>query len=255
MAPGLIALAILGGILVWYFRDHPYFHVAAVRIYGAERVSRQELVQLARIQPGVSLWRINVEQIRRRLLQHPWIREALVRRLYPNELEVIVYERKPSAILESGSGYLIDGAGYVLRAAGNQDWSGLPRLLVKHSGVLTPGEQLRDPAVVAGLQMLDRAQDSPFFRNTVIVNIEMTNPERFVIQTHRGKLVVGSNIAAVEDKLTLLPTIDAVMRTSARRVEHIDVSRANQIVVKTSGRMTYGAGRLQKRGTGSGQEP
>src|SRR6266511_1944971 len=62
MVPGLIALAILGAILVWYFRDHPYFHVAAVRIYGAERVSRQELVQLARIQPGVSLWRINVEQ-------------------------------------------------------------------------------------------------------------------------------------------------------------------------------------------------
>jgi cell division protein FtsQ len=255
MAPGLIALAILGGILIWYCRDHPYFHVAAIRVYGAERVSQQELVQLAGIQPGMSLWRIDVDQVRRRLLQHPWIRDALVRRLYPNEVEVIVYERKPSAILEGGSGYVIDGAGYVLRPVGSKDWSGLPRLVTRLSGALTPGEQLRDPAVVAGLQMLDQAQDSPFFRNTVIVNIEMTNPERFVIQTHRGKLVVGSNIAAVEDTLTLLPTIDAVMRTSARRVEHIDVSRANQIVVKTNGRMTHGAGRLQKRGTGSGQEP
>jgi cell division protein FtsQ len=254
MAPSLIALAILGGILVWYFRDHAYFHVAAVRLYGAERVSQQELLQHARIQPGVSLWRIDVEQIRGRLLQHPWIRDALVHRLYPNELEVIVYERKPRAILESGSGYLIDGAGYVLGAAGNKDWSGLSKLVTKLSGVLTPGEQLRDPAVVAGLQMLDQAQDSPFFRNTVISTIEMTSPERSVLQTHRGKLVVGPNIAAVEDKLSLLPAIDAVIRTSARRVEHFDVSIANQIVVKTSARMTHGAGRLQKRGSGSGQE-
>src|SRR5919204_4639653 len=254
MAPGLIALAILGGILVWYFRDHPYFHVAAIRLYGVERVSQQELLQLARIQPGVSLWRVDAEQIRRRLLHHPWIRDALVRRLYPNELEVIVYERTPRAILESGGGYLIDGAGYVLGAAGNKDWSGLSKLVTKLSGVLTPGEQLRDPAVIAGLQMLDEAQDSPFFRNTVIDAIAMTNPERFVLQTHRGKLVVGSNIAAVEDKLALLPTIDAVLRSSAQRVEQIDVSIAHQIVVKTSTRMTQGAGRLQKRGSGSGQE-
>jgi cell division protein FtsQ len=254
MAPGLVALAILGGILVWYVRDHPYFHVAAVRVYGAERVSQQELLQLARIPPGVSLWRVEAEQIRRRLLQHPGIREALVRRLYPNELEVIVYERKPRAILDSGSSYLIDGAGYVLRPAGHKDWSGLPRLATKLSGVLTPGEQLRDPAVVAGLQMLDQAQDSPFFRTTVITTIEVINPERFVIQTHRGKLVVGSDIAAVQDKLALLPIIDAVMRSSAQRIEQIDVSIANQIVVKTSARMTHNTGRLQKRGSGSGQE-
>jgi cell division protein FtsQ len=254
MAPGLIALAILGGILIWYCRDHPYFHVAAIRVYGAERVSQQELVQLAGIQPGMSLWRIDVDQVRRRLLQHPWIRDALVRRLYPNEVEVIVYERKPSAILEGGSGYVIDGAGYVLRPVGGKDWSGLPRLVTRLSGALTPGEQLRDPAVVAGLQMLDQAQDSPFFRNTVISAIAMTNPERFVLQTHRGKLVVGSSIAAVEDKLALLPTIDAALRSSAQQVEQIDVSIAHQIVVKTSTRMTHGVGRLQKRGSGSGQE-
>jgi cell division protein FtsQ len=254
MVPSLVALAILGGILFWYFRDHPYFHIAAIRVYGAERVSQQELVQLARIQPGVSLWRIDVEQVRRRLLQHPWIREALVHRLYPNELEVIVYERKPSAILASGSGHLIDSTAHVLGPAGHKDWFGLPRFVTRLKGPVTPGEQLKDPAVIAGIQMLAQAQDRPFFRNTVITEIEMTGPERFVIQTHRGKLVVGSDIAAAEEKLALLPTVDEVTRTSAQRVEHMDVSIANQIIVKTSGRMTHGVGRLQKRGSGSGQE-
>ena len=67
----------------------------AVRVYGAERVAQAELIQLAQITRGTSLLRINVERVRRQIMQHPWIRDALVRRVYPNELEVIVYERRP----------------------------------------------------------------------------------------------------------------------------------------------------------------
>ena len=35
---------------------------------------------MAQIARGMSLLRINVERVRTRLLQHPWIRDALVRR-------------------------------------------------------------------------------------------------------------------------------------------------------------------------------
>jgi cell division septal protein FtsQ len=90
LAMSLGLAMILGGGLFWFMRDHAVFHIVAVRVYGAERVPQTELIQLAQIAGGTSLLRIDVERIRTQIMRHPWIREALVQRIYPNALEVIV---------------------------------------------------------------------------------------------------------------------------------------------------------------------
>jgi len=253
VAPGLMILVVLGGVAYWFVRDLPYFHIAAVRVYGAERVLQQDLVQLAQIQRGVSLLRLDVDRVRTRVMQHPWVRDALVHRLYPNALEVIVYERRPSAILESSNSYLIDGAGYVLGKLEAKEGAGLPRLVMARNHGLTPGEQVQDAGVVAALRLLDQVQESPFFRQAAITHIEVLSPERFVIHTRRGKLVVGANMTAVAAKLEFFPALEEVLRTRAQRFEYIDLSLGNQIVLKMSARTTHNAGRLQRRGGGSEQ--
>jgi cell division protein FtsQ len=253
LAPCLIVVVLLGGVIFWFIRDHSMFHVVAVRVYGTERVPQPELIQLAQIGRGMSLLRINVERVRRRLMQHPWIRDALVRRAYPNELEIIVYERRPYAVLESGSRYVIDREGYVLSPTAPADVSSLPRLLAKPSHLPTLGERLTDPAVEAGLRLLGHVHDSPFFRDTVITQIDIMNPERFVVQTRQGKFIMGSSLVGIEAKLDFFPVIDEALRSCGRLAEYVDVSLENQIVVKTSARTTHGAGRLQKRGGSSGQ--
>jgi cell division septal protein FtsQ len=253
LAPGLVLVLLLGGGIRWFIRDHPAFHVVAVRVYGAERVPQPELIQLAQISRGMSLLRINVEHVRTQLMQHPWIRDVLVRRVYPNELEVVVYERRPSAILASGHGYLIDGEGYILSQATPAEAASLPRLGVSLSRAPSPGERMTDPAVKAGLRLLNQAQDRPFFRHTTITHLDSMTAERFLLQTRRGKFIVGASLIGIDEKLELLPAIDEALRASARRADYVDISVENQIVVKTSARTTQGAGRLQRRGGGSGQ--
>jgi cell division protein FtsQ len=253
MAPGLVLVLLLGGGLFWFLRDHSAFHVVAVRIHGAERVLEPELIQLTQITRDTSLLRVNVERVRARIMQHAWIRDAFVRRVYPNELEIIVYERRPYAILGSGSGHLIDGEGYLLGQAAAAELASLPRLIAKPTHTPAPGERVTDPVVNAGLRLLDQAHKSPFFRNTPITHIEIMNPERFLVQTRRGRFIVGASLTGIDEKLEFFPTIDEVLRASARRAEYVDVSVENQIVVKTSARTTQGAGRLQRRGGGGGQ--
>jgi cell division protein FtsQ len=252
-APSLAVIGLFGGGLFWLIRDHSTFHVVAVRVYGAERVPQPELIQLAQISRGMSLLRINVERVRMRLLQHPWIRDALVRRAYPNEVEIIVYERHPYAVIESGGGYIIDNVGYVLSQATPADTSRFPRLIVHLSELPVLGKQLTAATVEAGLRLLGYAHDSPFFRDTVITQIDIMNSERFVIHTPRGKFIVGSSFVDSEAKLAFFPTIDEALRSNGRRVEYVDVSLENQIVVKTAARTTQAAGRLQRRGGSSGQ--
>jgi hypothetical protein len=68
-----------------------------------------------------------------------------------------------------------------------------------------------------------------------------------------GKLIIGANLAAVEEKLAVFPALEEVLRSGRQRIDAIDLSFANQIVVKTAMRTSSGIGRLQKRGSGSGQ--
>jgi cell division protein FtsQ len=253
LTPALVLAMLLGGGLFWVIRDHATFHVAAVRVYGAERVAQAELIQLAQITQGMSLLRIDVERVRRRIMQHPWIREALVRRVYPNELEVIVYERRPTATIESGNGYLIDGEGFLLNQANPAEAASLPRLIARLSHTPALGDRLTDPAIQAGLRLLDQAHDSPFFRDAAITHIDIVNADRFLVRTRRGKFIVGASLAGIDKKLEYFPVIDEVLQSRGRRAEYVDVSVENQIVVKMTARTTQAAGRLQRRGGDSGQ--
>jgi cell division protein FtsQ len=250
---GLGLVTVLGGTLFWFIRDHATFHIVAVRVYGAERVPQAELIQLTQIAGGTSLLRTDVERIRMQIERHPWIREALVRRVYPNELEVIVYERRPTATLESGNVYLIDREGYVLGPATPAQIANLPRLVARFSQPIALGERLTDPSLQAGLRLLSEAHDSPFFRETVISHIDIISPERFLVRTPRGNLVVGQSLVGIDHKLELLPMLDEALRSRARRAEYVDISVENQIIVKTITRTTQGAGRLQRKGGNSGQ--
>jgi cell division protein FtsQ len=253
LTPGLVLVLLLGAGFFWFIRDHAVFHVVAVRVYGAERVPQPELIQKAQVSRGMSLLRINVEGVRARIAQHPWIRDAMVRRVYPNELEVIVYERRPHAILESASVYLIDADGYILSQATPAEAAGLPRLVVELSHTPSLGEQMIDPAVRTGLRLLAQALDSPFFRNAVVTHVDVMSAERSLVRTRLGMFIVGASLMDIDTKLEYFPAIDEALRTSARRAEYVDFSLANQIVVKTSARTRQGAGRLQRRGGGSGQ--
>jgi cell division septal protein FtsQ len=233
-------------------RDHAIFHIVAVRVYGAERVPQTELIQLAQIAGGMSLLRIDVERIRGQIMRHPWIREAMVQRVYPNALEIIVYERRPTAILEGNNGYVIDAEGYVLGQANPVEAAQLPRLAARLSPPAALGERLTDPAIHAGLSLLQQAHDSLFFRETVISHIDIINPERFSIRTARGKIIVGPSLVGIDQKLEFLPVLDETLRSRSQRAESVDVSVENQLIVKTTARTTQGASRLQRRGGDSG---
>jgi cell division septal protein FtsQ len=252
LAPVVLLLTVTAGLLFWFLRDHSTFHVRTVRVYGAERVPQPELIQLTHITRETSLLRIDPERVRARMMQHPWIREALVYRRYPNELEVIVYERRPAVILEHGPGYVLDGEGYLLGQATAAELASYPRLAMGTGQAPKSGVQVTDPAVQAGLKLLTQIHDSAFFRQSMITRIDTVTPERFFVQTPRGKFVVGANLSGIDEKLDALPVIDEVLRSRARRAEYIDFSVGNQIVVKTSARTTQGPGRLQKRGGGNG---
>lgn len=97
--------ALVGGILVFarFLQDHlktaPAFAIDTIEITGVTRIERAELLETAGIDIGVNVFERSSEDVRARLLRHPWIVSAQVNRRLPSRFEIVVREREPVALL------------------------------------------------------------------------------------------------------------------------------------------------------------
>lgn len=74
-----------------------YFLIKNVQVYGVNRVDKQELQALIVPLVNRGFFTVNVEYVRDRLLQMPWVAHTSVRRNWPDRLEIVVIEKKPVA--------------------------------------------------------------------------------------------------------------------------------------------------------------
>ena len=74
------------------------FDIDAITITGSRDLYDSEIVQAAGVTAKQSLVFLNVADIRQRLMAVPLVREASVRKLYPNRLLIEIVERDPFAI-------------------------------------------------------------------------------------------------------------------------------------------------------------
>ena len=117
-AAGFALAAGLGYGLAVGYRALPVaslFEIKKVEITGLERLSPGDLEPLIALQPSQRLPDIDLREVHGRLMEHPWIRDAQVRKTYPDTLAIRVVERRPFAVVQGDSGdVLVDETGKVL---------------------------------------------------------------------------------------------------------------------------------------------
>lgn len=83
------------------------FQSANVSIEGAGRLSRADILRIAGITESSTLFLIDADATRTRLLRNAWIAEATVAKLYPDRLEITIAEKKPFAIWQSRGNFFV----------------------------------------------------------------------------------------------------------------------------------------------------
>lgn len=74
-----------------------YFPIKTVRIFGVNRVDHREMQEALLPLVNRGFFTIEVEHIKERLTQMPWVSELYVRRVWPDQVEVKVVEKTPIA--------------------------------------------------------------------------------------------------------------------------------------------------------------
>lgn len=76
----------------------------AIRITGVHNASKAKVMAVFDRDRGHSLYSVNPENRRLQLRAIDWVREAMVRRVWPNRLDVEIFERVPVAFIRVADG-------------------------------------------------------------------------------------------------------------------------------------------------------
>ncbi|MGE0362368.1 MAG: cell division protein FtsQ/DivIB [Vicinamibacterales bacterium] len=95
--------------------ESPALRVATVSVHGNDRLSNGEVLALLADLRGRNILGVDLEASRARLLSSAWVESAVVRRVLPSTLDVVVRERVPMGIARLGRDlYLVDQHGVVI---------------------------------------------------------------------------------------------------------------------------------------------
>lgn len=104
--------------------------VEQVDITGLKRMNRETVYAVALEDQPKAMLRVDLTQIRERLLAYGWVADAYVSRRLPDRLLIHIVEREPAAIWQNGGNLtLIDAKGVPLEAVDRNNMPDLPLVI------------------------------------------------------------------------------------------------------------------------------
>jgi cell division protein FtsQ len=144
LAAVLVAIVGVALALVLYFT--PAMSARTIVVTGIGAVTREEVLDAARVRPGTPLLQINTSQVADRVAAIRRVASARVQRQYPSALRISIVERVPLVVKDFSDGpHLFDRDGVDFA-------TGPPPPALPYIDVTDPGPN--DPATKAALQVL-----------------------------------------------------------------------------------------------------
>ena len=106
------------------------FAVRKISLSGEERTAADAAYEALAIQPGDAMFGLDPHAARARLLELPWVGDAEVRRIFPDQVSVRLIEKRPFAMWSSaGSLWVVERSGAIITSADRTAFPRLPLLV------------------------------------------------------------------------------------------------------------------------------
>jgi cell division septal protein FtsQ len=208
---------ILGGVLISAAAVTLYtpwlglFDLREIALSGNRRVSAEEIGRVVDLRRGRPLLAIAPSTISARVASLPWIKDAVVRRIFPHRLRIEVRERSPIAwigIPEHDGACLIVAEGGVIVPAGCESRDTLVELAGGDVSGTTPGHRLLDERVV---DLVERLSDESLSTMN-IRRIDVSDPSSVTLDADSGLRVllgeIDTHTRHLDELAALSRTID-----------------------------------------------
>ena len=230
---GLILVPVLGLGLIFchdLLTQCAFFRIAQIDVIGGEQLTRAQLCRQARVAPGMNLLSVNIGHARKRLIAHPWVADAAVRREFPDHLRIWVQEHRPLAVLDCGRPLLLNTAGRIFKVAEATETLGIPRITGLGYHDLPVGKSDASPAFSAALSLLQTgAEGLPGAIDQIRVDHE--TGLTIWIETAPGAIAVGYGNYGKKIKRLTQVLAHLERNLPGQPMERIDLTDINRVVV------------------------
>jgi len=230
------ALGLVGGVgaygpvLASAIADHPYFSVTEIIVTPTEHVRAGALLESVDLRAGVSLWRVDPENLAAALEAQPWIRRASVRREFPRRLVVDVTEREPAAILYLDQLYYVDNTGLAFVRVGDRDPLDLPFLTGIEAAIVADERPFARHAIRQALRLLHSMQAAglPFRVSEVHIDRE----RGITVFPIEPRVALTFGWSGFGSKLTRLGRVLQDFRGRESQIREVDLTMGTAVVVR-----------------------
>jgi cell division protein FtsQ len=234
---GSIALVASGSILVGrLLSDSEFFRIERIRVAELQRVSREEILSLSDIQPGMSIFDLDLEMIGRKIEENPWIATASVQRVFPREVSIRATEREPRAVVNLGYLYYADDSGEIFKLLDPEDRLDYPLITgLERTDVLDNPEAARRQLQEA-MVLLEELAGRKRFNLDDVSELHIDQTEGFILYTYYGGVPVRMGSGNFTGKLDRLESIYRDLEPRLSTLKHIDLNVADRVIVKLEAR-------------------
>ena len=77
-----------------------FFNIRKINISGTDRATKKEIIELAGVNEAKNIFALNLTAAQKRILSHPWVKSAQLKRDLPHTLTIEISEQKAIAIVK-----------------------------------------------------------------------------------------------------------------------------------------------------------
>ena len=215
----------------YFFARSGFFTISSIEVKGNETVSADRICSLSGFVTGENLFSVSKDDAELWLKIEPCIKEAKVKRCWPNRVEIMVIERQAVAQCSLETAIIeIDASGRVLRRYSTVERMDLPLVsgVDLHGSGTVPGSILDTENIRDALDVLTQIPEDA----GNIGEINVADPQDIKIYTIEGvEIRIGDSNDFAEKYLLYTNILKDLDKNSQRIVQYIDVSIIDKPVI------------------------
>ncbi len=211
--------------------ENTYFSLREIQVRGGDKVSGNEIVALAGLRRGMSIWSLDLPKIEKQIAKHPWVRRVLVRREFPRRVVIDVEERTPKALVALRKLYYVDADGVVFKEVSPGENVQFPLL----TGLGAEQLMSSDPSTRKRIREAIRLGEMMVQRSHSLSEIHFAKADRLVVYTTEYPIALHMGWGHWNEKLSRMERLLTLWKGNEQRLGALDMSFRDQVVARLRG--------------------
>lgn len=212
--------------------DSSFFRIASIQVENVGKTEIAEIRALSGLQPGLSMFNLDLKEIGARIEKNPWVAKAEVERVFPRTITIKVTEFTPAAIINHGCLYYVAQDGTVFKSLEMGEKINFPLLTgMEQQDILKNHEETR--LLLAGaVRLAESLRTRVSFSLEKVSEIHIDPLQGYELMTLEGGVPVKIGFDGFDEKLARFEQIYYEIEARLPVTQYIDLNAADRVIVK-----------------------